>query len=65
MINLLESRELLSLKTRLVNHETRHKCKKKEGKREWVLTLLLGSIVEHNSYLYFIILLYLFFLFAH
>ena len=65
MINLLESRELLSLKMRLVNHETRHKCKKKEGKREWVLTLLLGSIVEHNSYLYFIILLYLFFLFAH
>ena len=65
MINLLESGELLSLKTRLVNHETRHKCKKKEGKREWVLTLLLGSIVEHNSYLYFIILLYLFFLFAH
>ena len=65
MINLLESRELLSLKMRLVNHETRRKCKKKEGKREWVLTLLLGSIVEHNSYLYFIILLYLFFLFAH
>jgi len=37
MINLLESKDLLYLKTRLVNHETKHRCKKKEGKREWVL----------------------------
>ena len=38
MINLLENRNLLSLKTRVVNHETKHRCKKKEGKREWMLT---------------------------
>ena len=38
MINLLENRNLLSLKTRVVNHETKHRCKKKEGKREWMFT---------------------------
>ena len=60
MINLLESKDLLYLKTRLVNHETKYRCKKKEGKRESVLAITIRLYVEHNTYLYLIIMLYLF-----
>ena len=60
MINLLESKDLLYLKTRLVNHETKYRCKKKEGKRESVLAITIRLYVEHNTYPYLIIMLYLF-----